>query len=150
MPINNETLQSAIAAIHAWLTTAAMHGPAAAKALAENHPYQVAYYAASAGAVMVMGPGGLIAVPLRLIGFGTLGPIAGAIVLSSVNSETNLANRNCGYVVASDVVWWLRARRINLRVVAGFGNDGWTVIGVSCRRVSGSAAGDEHETRLFT
>lgn len=72
-------LAPATEAVRTWLEAAATHGPAAAQQLAQNHPYQVAWYAANAGAIMVMGPGGLIAVPLRLIGFGPLGPIAGAL-----------------------------------------------------------------------
>ena len=44
---------------------------------AHDHPYQAAYLVGNTVVLTLLGPGGLVALPLKLAGFSSSGPIAG-------------------------------------------------------------------------
>ena len=44
---------------------------------AHNRPYQAAYLVGNTVVLTLLGPGGLVALPLKLAGFSSSGPIAG-------------------------------------------------------------------------
>lgn len=61
-----------------WLALAASQGSQVAIDFTKDHPYRVLYVAVNTGFVMVVGPQGIFAIPLEMLGFGHLGPVGGS------------------------------------------------------------------------
>lgn len=74
----SDLLKHATQAASHWLVMSASQGPQVAVDFTKDHPYKVLYVAINTGVVMVTGPQGILAIPLKMLGFGHLGPVGGS------------------------------------------------------------------------
>jgi hypothetical protein len=90
------------------------------------HPYQTAFTAVSVGLSPIFGAGWMTASLLKLIGFGSLGPIAGEkwlLFMCGSRRLTRYTTRHYGFVVPSHLARCLHFAGQCLRCTPTLGND---------------------------
>lgn len=94
-----------VEALRTWFRVASEQGPSVVVDFAKNNPFKAVYLFINAMAMMVFGPAGLLALLLKLVGFGPLGPIAGVSCLAEPPYCIRWL-KHSSFFIGSTATWW--------------------------------------------